>query len=169
MLMSDQQKMKKKKTWDEIYEDKHIKNKIVKHKSSSCSDKYLIESRLNLMIDLIKTTKFNTDEFNALLDECVDLYIELHEDILNNSHKNDIVKYVKDNILQNEIIGEFDGKKMKQDIDWPFMGRVYLKDAIEKNKIGQNSKVELSNNLKYSFNGNGKINNQPSPSSEITL
>lgn len=161
---------KRQKMWDELYQDKQLSSVIRRPNRTSEQEQnnhnFILESRLQLMEESLSKTKFNSPEFNSILESCVDIYCELNED--KNLDKNEIVKMAKDRILKDEIIGEFDNKKLKQDKDWPFMGRITLRDAIKKSDIGQNPNSKQSKNVEDTFGGKKK-NNNPSPSSDVIL
>lgn len=159
----------KQKSWDELYEDKKIYNKIRKYdnrESEKEHDNFILESRFQLMEDSLKKTKIGSNEFNDLLNECVNLFLEMNDDN-KNLDKNEIFQYVKSRLIDNEIVGEFDGKKLesKSNISWPQSGRITLKDAISKKDIGQNPKAPYSKNVDNVFGGNIPVDSQPSPSS----
>lgn len=118
------------------------------------------------MEDSLKKTKYGSPEFNSILESCVDLFIEMHEE-LKNCDRNEIIKKTKDRLFKNEIIGEMDKKKIEQpNKDWPKMGRISLREAIKKSSIGQNPKAPESENVKKVFAGEMKQDSQPSPSSK---
>ena len=157
--------IEKQKGWDELYEDKKLQNKIRKYRDPNDKNtNFVLESRFKLFEESLNKTKFGSDEFNALLEECVNLYMQLNEE--KDLDKDTILKMTKDRLLQNEIVGEFDGKKLKQDKDWPFMGRITLKDAISRKDIGQNPAAKESENVKRVFGGSSKNSSYPSPSSD---
>lgn len=167
--MSNKNLKQKQKSWDEYYEDKKLSSVIRNYDSEKHNEeknrKFLLEGRLHLMEDSLQKTKFNSNEFNALLEECISIFLELN-DKTDQLDRGLVIKYAKDKLLKNELIGEFDGKKLKQNEDWPFMGRITLRDAIEKDKIGQNPKSKYSENVSNIFGGNKPVDNQPSPSSK---
>ena len=156
--------IEKKHGWDQIHEDKKLSNRIRKYRDpDDKNSKFVIESRFKLFEESLNKTKFGSAEFDALLEECVNLYLQLNEE--KDLDKNEIIKMTKDRLLQNEIIGEFDGKKLKQDKDWQFIGRITLRDAISKKDIGQNPAAKESENVKRVFGGTYKNSSYPSPSS----
>lgn len=160
----------KQKFWDEYFEEKKfenvIQNKKDNKKNQSDNEKFFLETKLHLMEESLQKTKFNSSEFNTILDECIDIFLEIHPEVKNKIDKKNIVQLTKDRMLDDEIVGEFDGKKLKQDKKWPFMGRITLRDAIQKSFIGQNPKSKNSKTLKYIFYGDGIVDSQPSPSSD---
>jgi len=125
----------KQKRWDEFYEDKLLTTQVRKNSSKETDSerqRFLLESRFQLMEDSLNKTKIGSNEFNALLEECVDIFLELNED--KKLDRDTVIKMTKERILQNEIVGELDGKKLKdkKDIEWPLNGRITLRDAIIK-------------------------------------
>ncbi len=125
----------KQKRWDEFYEDKLLTTQVRKNspkQTDSDRQRFLLESRFQLMEDSLNKTKIGSNEFNSLLEECVDIFLELNED--KKLDKETIVKMVKERILKDEIVGELDGKKLKEKKgnDWPLNGRITLRDAIIK-------------------------------------
>ena len=125
----------KQKRWDEFYEDKLLTTQVRKnHSKETDSDRqhFLLESRFQLMEDSLNKTKIGSNEFNALLEECVDIFLELNQD--KDLDKDTIIKMAKERILKDEIVGELDGKKLKdkKGPDWPLSGRITLRDAIIK-------------------------------------
>ncbi len=125
----------KQKRWDEFYEDKLLTTQVRKNspkQTNSDRQRFLLESRFQLMEDSLNKTKIGSNEFNSLLEECVDIFLELNED--KKLDKETIVKMVKERILKDEIVGELDGKKLKEKKgnDWPLNGRITLRDAIIK-------------------------------------
>ncbi len=125
----------KQKRWDEFYEEKLLTTQIRKNSSKetdSSRQRFLLESRFQLMEDSLRKTKIGSNEFNSLLEECVDIFLEIHED--KKVDKDTVVKMVKERLIKDEIIGELDGKKLKEkkDEDWPLNGRITLRDAIIK-------------------------------------
>jgi hypothetical protein len=125
----------KQKSWTEYYEDRllstHVKNNSTSDNDDS-RNRFLLESRFQLMEDSLNKTKFGSSEFDALLNECVDIFMELNED--KHLDRDTVLKMTKEKIMKNEIVGELDGKKLKtkKDKDWPLSGRVSLRDAIIK-------------------------------------
>ena len=63
------------------YNNEQYKEKEQEHSQSK--KKYLLETRLQLLNASLNKAKFDSTEFNALLNECVDVYIELNEDTKN--------------------------------------------------------------------------------------
>ena len=125
----------KQKRWDEFYEDKLLTTQVRKNspkQTDSDRQRFLLESRFQLMEDSLNKKKIGSNEFNSLLEECVDIFLELNED--KKLDKETIVKMVKERILKDEIVGELDGKKLKEKKgnDWPLNGRITLRDAIIK-------------------------------------
>ncbi len=125
----------KQKRWDEFYEDKLLTTQIRKNspkETDSERQRFLLESRFQLMEDSLNKTKIGSNEFNALLEECVDIFLELNED--KKLDRDTVIKMAKERILKNEIVGELDGKKLKdkKDAEWPLNGRITLRDAIIK-------------------------------------
>ena len=125
----------KQKKWDEFYEDKLLSTQIRKNSPKETEgerQRFLLESRFQLMEDSLNKTKIGSNEFNALLEECVDIFLELNED--KKLDKETIIKMTKERILKDEIAGELDGKKLKdkKDNEWPLNGRITLRDAIIK-------------------------------------
>jgi hypothetical protein len=123
----------KQKRWDEFYEDKLLTTQVRKNSSKetdSDRQRYLLESRFQLMEDSLNKTKLGSNEFNDLLEECVDIFLELNQD--KNLDRNTVIKMTKERILKDEIVGELDGKKLKEKKgnDWPLNGRITLRDAI---------------------------------------
>lgn len=151
----------KQKSWTQLYEDRQFSNVVQNYDINYNKQKFLLESRFKVFEDELKKVKFNSNEYNYLLDECVDLFMILNE--VDASKKNEIVKYAKDAMLKDEFIDEFDGKKVKKDF-WPYKGRITLRDAIDKSKIGQNSKAEYSKRAEKAFCGKKSSDNYPSPS-----
>jgi hypothetical protein len=125
----------KQKRWDEFYEDKLLTTQVRKNspkETDSERQRFLLESRFQLMEDSLNKTKIGSNEFNSLLEECVDIFLELNED--KKLDRNAVIKMAKERILKNEIVGELDGKKLKdkKDPEWPLNGRITLRDAIIK-------------------------------------
>ena len=124
----------KQKRWDEFYEDKLLTTQVRKNspkETDSDRQRFLLESRFQLMEDSLNKTKIGSNEFNSLLEECVDIFLELNED--KKLDRDTVIKMTKDRILKNEIAGELDGKKLKDNKkgkDWPLNGRITLRDAI---------------------------------------
>ena len=155
---------KKQKRWDEIFEEKQFRNVVKKSHPKEDSKNFILESRFQLMEESLKKTKYGSPEFEAILDECVNIFMEMHEE-LKGCDRNQIVKMTKDRLFKNEIIGEIDKKKIEQpDKSWPKMGRISLREAIKKSDIGQNPKAPESENVKKVFAGEMKVDSQPSPS-----
>ena len=125
----------KQKKWEEFYEDRLLTTQVRKNspkEADSERQRFLLESRFQLMEDSLNKTKLGSNEFNALLEECVDIFLELNED--KKLDRDTVIKMTKERILKNEIIGELDGKKLKdkKDSEWPLNGRITLRDAIIK-------------------------------------
>ena len=160
---------KKQKRWVEIYEDRLLRNVIQKtptRKKEDQNTNFILESRFQLMADSLEKTKYGSREFDLLLNECVDLFMEMNPDA-KHCERESILKMTKDRIFQKEIIGEIDGKKVpKQDNDdsWPKSGFIPLREAIKRKDVGLNPKAKESENVKNVFGGDPK-NNYPSPSS----
>ncbi len=158
-------KNQKQKSWDEYYEDKLWSTQVRKHKTHNNPDsqRFILESRFQLMEDSLSKTKVGSAEFNALLEECVDIFLELNED--KKLDKNTVVKMVKDKILKNEIVGELDGKKLKEkkDKEWPLNGRITLKDAIIKpSETGRHPDKGEEKRVKSVFAPDGEDKQSPS-------
>lgn len=159
----------KQKRWDEIFEEKQLKNAIRKFPSQSRDDqnqKFILESRFQLMVESLQKTKYGSSEFEALLNECVDLFLEAHPD--KKCDRETVLKMAKDRIFKAEVIGELDDKKIPKDnkVEWPKSGFIPLRDAIKKKDIGQNPSSKESENVKNVFAGDKKAGTYPSPSSE---
>ena len=128
--MSKKNIYQKQKSWSEYYEDRLLTNQLRKNKKprSEDSQRFILESRFQLMEDSLNKTKVGSEEFNALLEECINIYTELHED--KHLDKNVLLRLTKDRLLKKEIVGEFDKTKPKDDKEWPLNGRITLRDAI---------------------------------------
>lgn len=151
-----------------IYENKKLstmneKRREKEKEKEEKNHKFILESRYQLMQESLNKSKIGTDEFNALLDECIAMYLELNE--ITNIDKDAIKKIATDEILTKNVV-EFDGKKVENTIigdrDWPACGRITLREAIPKKYLGQNSKVKNSENVEKIFGASA--NEQPSPS-----
>lgn len=166
-MMSLQKKTLKErqKRWDELFEAKKFRNVVRKFQPTEDSRKFVLESRFQLMEESLKKTKFDSPEFNAILDECVKIFMEMDENLKKLDHGT-ILKMTKDRLFKNEIIGQIDKHKIEQPKkDWPVMGRITLREAIRKSDIGQNPKAKESENVKKVFGGTTPVDSQPSPSS----
>ena len=162
--MSKKTLKQKQKSWDEYYEDKLLSTQVRKNKTNNeDSQRFVLESRFQLMEDSLKKTKIGSSEFNALLEECVDIFIELNEN--KKLDKETVVKMVKDKILKDEIVGELDGKKLKEkkDKEWPLNGRITLKDAIIKpSETGRHPDKGEEKRIKSVFSPDGEDKQSPS-------
>lgn len=142
-------KKERKRERDEAREKKH--------------DEFVMESRFQLMEDSLKKSKPGSKEYDAILSECVDIYMDLHN--VNEDFKENIVKYVKNKALDDEIVSKFD-KDSKSENKWPKTGRITLRDAIPRDMIGQNKKAKYPEKVTHLFGGDKVKDNQPSPSSK---
>jgi len=155
------------KKWDEFYEDRLLTTQVYKnsHKESdSDRQRFLLESRFQLMEDSLNKTKLGSNEFNALLEECVDIFLELNQD--KNLDRDTVIKMTKDRIVKNEIVGELDGKKLKEKKgnDWPLNGRITLRDAIIKpSETGRHPSKEEEKRVKSVFSPSQELD-KDSPS-----
>ena len=163
--MSKKSLKQKQKSWSEYYEDRLLSTQIRKNKSktNANSQRFILESRFQLMEDSLNKTKIGSLEFNALLEECVDIFLELNQD--KNLDRDSIIKMVKDRIIKNEIVGELDGKKLKdkKDNEWPLNGRITLKDAIIKpSETGRHPDKGEEKRVKSVFSPDGFDKDSPS-------
>ena len=162
--MSKKTLKQKQKSWDEYYEDKLLSTHVRKNKTNnSDSQRFVLESRFQLMEDSLKKTKIGSSEFNSLLEECVDIFLELNED--KKLDRDTVIKMTKDRIIKNEIVGELDGKKLKdkKDKEWPLNGRITLKDAIIKpSETGRHSDKGEEKRVKSVFSPDGVDKDSPS-------
>ncbi len=116
------------------------------------------------MEDSLNKTKLGSNEFNALLEECVDIFLELNQD--KNLDRDTVIKMTKDRIVKNEIVGELDGKKLKEKKgnDWPLNGRITLRDAIIKpSETGRHPSKEEEKRVKSVFSPSQELD-KDSPS-----
>lgn len=65
----------KQKRWDEIFEEKQFRN-VIKKQPKKENRNFVLESRFQLMEESLKKTKFDSPEFNAILNECVKIFLE---------------------------------------------------------------------------------------------
>ncbi len=155
------------KKWDEFYEDKLLSTQVRKNspkETDSDRQRFLLESRFQLMEDSLNKTKIGSNEFNSLLEECVNIFLELNED--KKLDKDTVVKMVKERIIKDEIVGELDGKKLKEkkDDDWPLNGRITLRDAIIKpSETGRHPSKDEEKRIKSVFSPNQELD-KDSPS-----
>jgi len=154
--------------YEDLFEEKTLQNMLEnkRQKEKEFEEKqhdFLLESRFQLLQDSLRKAKLGTDEFNALLSECINIYMELNE--VDESNKDSIVKFAKDKLFKDEFIGKFDDKEVKKspDASWP-PGRITLKEAIPKEKIGQNKDAPYSDKVEQACGWDKDIDNQPSPS-----
>jgi len=156
----------KQKSWSEYYEDKLLTNqvrKFNKNTQNNDSQRFILESRFQLMEDSLNKTKVGSVEFNALLEECIDIYIELNED--KKLDKESLIKMATDRILKDSIVGELDGKKLKdkKDNEWPLNGRISLRDAIIKpSETGRHPDKNEEKRVKSVFAPDGVDKDSPS-------
>ena len=157
----------KQKRWDEFYEDKLFTTQVRKSlpkETDSDRQRFLLESRFQLMEDSLNKTKLGSNEFNALLEECVDIFLELNQD--KNLDRDTIIKMTKDRIVRDEIVGELDGKKLKEKKgdDWPLNGRITLRDAIIKpSETGRHPSKDEERRVKNVFSPSQELD-KDSPS-----
>lgn len=152
----------KQKFWTDYYEEKQFSNVVRHYDISNQKKSFLLESRFKVFEDSLKKAKQGSKEFDHLLNECVDIFMVLHE--IDSSRKNEIISYAKNKMLEDAFIDEFDGKKVKHDF-WPYKGRITLREAINKSFIGQHPDADHSTNVTHSFRGKKMHENYPSPSS----
>lgn len=168
--MSKNSLKEKQKRWDELFEERQLKNVIRKRSSQRTEEQnknFFLESRFQLMAESLEKMKFDSSEFNAVLDECVDLFLEMHSEV-KEQDRDLILKMTKDRIFKKMIIGEFDGKavpKQSKDDSWPKSGFMPLREAIKKRDIGQNPSAKEPEIVKKVFGGEAKPDSYPSPSS----
>lgn len=160
----------KQKRWDEIFEERQLKNAIRKFPSRPKEDqnhKFVLESRFQLMAESLQKTKFGSSEFEALLNECVDIFLEAHPEKAN-CDRDSILKMTRDRIFKEELVGELDDKKVPSDNkkEWPKSGFIPLREAIKKKDIGQNPSSKEPEIVKNVFAGDKTPDKYPSPSSE---
>ena len=158
----------KQKKWDEWYDSKKWNNCICKYNKPVEEDidrtNFIMESHLQLMEESLSKTKFNSVEFNTILKEYIELYLNYNKNDLQESSKEQLIKSVKEKYFKNEVekVGEFNNKELEKKSSWPTSGRITLREAIKKSSNGQmnfdNKKV---NDI---FAGTKKPDNQPSPS-----
>lgn len=162
----------KQKRWDEIFEARQFKNVIPKRIERSSEDlnqKFILESRFQLMVDSLQKTKFGSAEYDALLNECVNLFFEAHPE-KDKCDRETVLKMVKDRIFKEKVIGELDNKKIPKDNvvgEWPKSGFIPLRQAIKRKDIGQNPNAKESENVRNVFSGNKTPGKYPSPSSDV--
>ncbi len=161
---------------DSLLEERSLSAMVAKRRKKELTEaqelnrnKFLLESRYEIFKDALSKAKLGSKEYDAILEQCINLFLEKNElkDYFDDDKRRMIVKFVKDEALNDEIVGEFDNKKNKKDenLKWPNTGRITLRDAIPKDMIGQNPDVPYSKNVTKMFVGNNKVDGEPSPSS----
>ena len=158
-------KKQKQKKWDEYFEEKQQLRDVVRVKTpTSDTQRFLQESRLSLLEEALGQSAYDSPEFNSILESYVDIFLELNN--LGNHPKDEIIKRTKDRLLKDEIVGEFDGKKLPDpDPKWPKSGRISLRQAIDPKYLGR--KKSESRVVNQVFGGDlqpGSYN--PTPSSK---
>ena len=160
---------------DSLLEERSLSHMVSERRKKELTEsqernrnKFLLESRYDIFKDALSKAKIGSREYDAILEQCINLFLEKNElkDYFDDDKRRMIIKFVKDEALSNEIVGEFDDKKIKKDenLKWPHTGRVTLRDAIPKDMIGQNPDVPYSKKVTKMFIGDKKEDSQPSPS-----
>lgn len=162
---------------DSLFEDRKLSSMISKRRKKELTEaeelnkkEFLLESRFELFKNALSKSKFGSKEYDAILEQCINIFLEKNQlkDYFDDDKRRMIVKFVKDEALSDEIVGEFDNKKNKKDENkWPVTGRTTLRNVIPKDMIGQNPEVPYSKKVDDCFGTNKKEDNQPSPSSKI--
>lgn len=154
----------------ELYEERKLENENKKRRIREKEEErernrhdFLLESRFELMQDSLNKSKVGTSEFDALLNECLNIYMEMNNiEHLDEGKKESIIKFIKSKALEDEITDKITSSKSEN--IWPSNGRITLRDAIDKKYLGQNPTAPESKKVKEIFGGEKK-NNYPSPSS----
>lgn len=162
---------------DSLFEEKKLETMMARERKRERDERkeklknnFILESRFELLKESLDRSKKGSEEFDAILRECINIILEMKElkDYFDENKIRTVIKYVKDKSLENEIIGEFDSKKnnTSDEKKWPHTGRITLREALPKDLIGQNKNVPYSEKVNKMFGGGIKNDNQPSPSSK---
>ena len=162
---------------DSLFEEKKLETMMARERKRERDERkeklknnFILESRFELLKESLDRSKKGSEEFDAILRECINIILEMKElkDYFDENKIRTVIKYVKDKSLENEIIGEFDGKKnnTSDEKKWPHTGRITLREALPKDLIGQNKNVPYSEKVNKMFGSGIKNDNQPSPSSK---